>query len=111
LSLSLSLFSHVVPRSAAYSQLGALGKQTAAQLALALEDEAAVDVCVCVVCVCVCASVLFVQEQYKMCVILLLLGFDALLQEDCSMLLLDLGTLQFQSHLKMEERLKKFQER
>ena len=39
----------LLPRSAAYSQLGALGKQTAAQLALALEDEAAVDVCVCVV--------------------------------------------------------------
>ena len=32
-------------------------------------------------------------------------------QDECSMLLLDLGTLQFQSHLKKEERLKKFLER
>lgn len=36
-------------RSAAYSQLDALGKQTAAQLALALEDEELVDISVCVV--------------------------------------------------------------
>jgi hypothetical protein len=36
-------------RSAAYSQLGALGKQTAAQLALALEDEELVDISICVV--------------------------------------------------------------
>jgi len=35
-------------RSAAYSQLDALGKHTAAQLALALEDEELVDISVCI---------------------------------------------------------------
>ena len=79
-------------RSAAYSRLDALGKQTAAQLALALEDEKLVNISLRVE-----APHVIIPESLE--------------DETSSVLLLDLGTLHLQSNATMDEMCKHLEER